>query len=95
MALVPACKALLFLEELIQRLGIFAIHFNLLETWESCVVVQFTELMYALISARSLLSELITREIKHFKALCMIGFIKLLKLFVLRSKATLCSRIHD
>ena len=95
MALIPAGKAFLFLEELKQRFGIFAVHLDLLEARERCVVVQFTELMNAFIGAWSLLSELVTGEIKHFEALSMIGFVELFQLFILRGEATLRSSIHD
>ena len=51
--------------------------------------------MNLFIAARSLLTELVAREIEHLETLCMILVIDLLQFFVLRSEATLSSCVYD
>lgn len=67
MALVPSCKALLACEELIERVGLFAVYLNLLEAWELRSVGQFAELMYRLVGSGSLLAELVARKSRIVK----------------------------
>ena len=82
MGLIPASEALLALEELIQRIGIVAIHLQLLEAGEVGAIVELAELMDRLVCAGSLLAKLIAREIQDLKALCVICLIKFLQLCI-------------
>ena len=82
MGLIPAGKALLALEELIQRIGIVAIHLQLLEAGEIGAIIELAELMDRLVCAGSLLAKLIAREIQDLKALCVICLIKFLQLCI-------------
>ena len=72
MTFVPPLESFLLRKILEKRIGIRTIYLNLLESGELSTIVDFTELMNRLISARSLLAKLITGEIKDFESLTII-----------------------
>ena len=87
MAHVPACKALLTLQKLVERVGILSVHFYLLKARELRAIGQLTEFMDRLIGTRCLLAKLITGEVEHFKPLGVVLLVEFLQLLILRSKA--------
>ena len=84
---IPAGKAFLLLQELIERVCIVAVDLDLLETGELCAEVQFAELVNALICARCLLSELVAGEIENLESLGVILLVELLQFIVLRGES--------
>jgi len=90
---IPAGKAFLLLQELVQWVGILAVHLDLLETGELRAEVQFTELMNALVGAGSLLAELVAGEIENLETLTVILLVECFQLVVLRGKTALGSRV--
>jgi len=92
---VPASKAFLFFQELEQWVGIVTIHLYLLETGKFGAEVQFTELVDALVSARSLLTKLVAREVENLEALCMVLLVQGFQFVVLWGKTALGGGVDD
>ena len=92
---IPACKALLLLQELEQRIGIVAIHLHLLEAGEVGTEGELAEFMDALVGARSLLTELVAGEIENLEAISVVLLVELLQLVVLGREATFRCRIDN
>src|SRR3712207_4851001 len=69
---VETSKPFLALEELVERVGIVAIHLKFLELWELGAVVELAELVYALVGARSLVAKLIAGEVEDLESLGVI-----------------------
>ena len=69
---VPSGKAFLVLQKLEERLGIFTVYLDFLESGELGAEVELTELVNALVCAGSLLSELVAGEIENLKTLAMV-----------------------
>ena len=63
---------------------VLAVHINLVELWEVDVEVGCAELVDLLNGARSLLSELVAREVKNLEALTVILLVEWFQVFVLR-----------
>ena len=89
MAHIPTSKTFLLLQELVEGIGIITVYLDLLEAGELCAEVQLTELMDALVSAGSLLSELVAGEVENLEALAVILLIEFLQLVVLWGESTL------
>ena len=68
MALVPTSEALTFFQELEQWVSIVAINLDLLETRKLCTIVELTEVVYRLVSTRSLATKLVAWEVEDFLA---------------------------
>ena len=77
MALVPTCEALTFFQELEQWVSIVAINLDLLETRKLCTIVELTEVVYRLVSTRSLATKLVAWEVEDFETLLMIFLVEL------------------
>ena len=67
MALVPSGKAFLLLQELVERVGVFAVYLQLLEPRELCSVCELAEVVYRFVCAGCLLAELVAREIEYLE----------------------------
>jgi hypothetical protein len=78
-----------------ERLGIFAINLYLLETGEFSAEVQFAELVDALVSAGSLLAELVAREVENLETLSVILLVQGFQFVVLRSETALGGGVDD
>jgi hypothetical protein len=83
------------LQELEERVSIRTVDLYLLEAGELGTEVQLAELMDRVIGARSLLSELIAREVEDDKMLRTILLIELFEFIILRCKAALGGSVHD
>ncbi len=94
MRLVPTGKSFLLFQKFIQGLGILSVHLNLLELRKLSAIVQLAETVYALVGARSLLAELVAREVQNLETLRMIFLVKLLQLGVGGSEAALCGGVN-
>ena len=88
MALVPAGKTALLLQETEERVGIVAVDLDLPETGEVGTVGEFAEIVDRLIGTGGLLAKLVAGEIEDFKALGVIFLIEGFEFLILRSKAT-------
>ena len=86
---IPAGETFLLGEEFVERVGIVAVYLYLLEARELCSVVQFAEVVDALVGSRGLLAKLVAGEVENLEALAVILLIEFLQLFVLRGESTL------
>ena len=77
MTLVPTSETLAFFQELEQWVSIVAINLDLLETRKLCTIVELTEVVYRLVSTRSLATKLVAWEVEDFKTLLMIFLVEL------------------
>ena len=77
MALVPTCETLTFFQELEQWVSIVTINLDLLETRKLCTIVELTEVVYRIVSTRSLATKLVAWEVEDFETLLIIFLVEL------------------
>ena len=92
---IPSSKTFLFCQELVEWFRIVTIDFDFFETGKLCAEVQLAELVYRLVSARSLLSKLVAREVEDFETLAVILLVEFLQFIVLRRKTALGGGIDN
>ena len=86
---IPSGKAFLLLQELEEGIGIVAVYLDLLEAREFCAKIELTELVNAVVGARSLLAKLVAGEVEDLEALSMILLVECLKLVILGGESVL------